>query len=85
MATQDLLKYVNEQVRECAICMHAFNNPKTLPCLHVFCSDCIGKHINIHERKQVSMSDLQRKSRRYPRGDIQIARCIFAEITFGSI
>ena len=45
-----LLKYVNEQILECIICMDTFNNPKALPCLHVFCATCIGKHIDANTK-----------------------------------
>ena len=29
---------------ECSICVHTVNQPKSLPCLHSFCLDCINKY-----------------------------------------
>ena len=29
---------------ECSFCIHPFNKPKTLPCLHSFCLDCLNKY-----------------------------------------
>ena len=29
---------------ECSICVHTINQPKSLPCLHSFCLDCINKY-----------------------------------------
>ena len=47
MATgsSNLLNYVNEHVLECSICTEQFKNPKSLPCLHIFCQNCINEHI----------------------------------------
>ena len=47
MATgsSNLLKYVHEHVLECSICTEQFKNPKSLPCLHIFCHNCIDEHI----------------------------------------
>ena len=30
---------------ECPLCNEQFKVPKTLPCLHSFCADCLNKHI----------------------------------------
>ena len=37
----DILKIVERKVK-CSVCLKSFNQPKSLPCLHVFCMDCLG-------------------------------------------
>ena len=37
---------------ECALCLETVNNPKTLPCLHSFCLECLEKHAGF-ARKQL--------------------------------
>ena len=32
---------INRDFLECRICFKAFENPKGLPCLHVFCCKCL--------------------------------------------
>ena len=29
---------------ECSFCIHTVNRPKTLPCLHSFCLDCLNEY-----------------------------------------
>ena len=36
---------------ECPLCLETVNNPKTLPCLHSFCLECLDKHANFARRQ----------------------------------
>ena len=36
---------------ECPLCLETVNNPKTLPCLHSFCLECLDKHTNFARRQ----------------------------------
>ena len=36
---------------ECSICVHTVNQPKSLPCLHSFCLDCINKYAATKRRE----------------------------------
>ena len=36
---------------ECSICVHTVNQPKSLPCLHSFCLDCIDKYAATKRRE----------------------------------
>ena len=41
MDIKTLLNNLHEEV-SCSVCMNTFNDPKTLPCLHVFCLHCLN-------------------------------------------
>ena len=41
-AAKKALQKLDDQLT-CAICLHTYNNPRVLPCLHVFCEDCLGR------------------------------------------
>ena len=36
---------------ECPLCIEMVKNPKTLPCLHSFCLECLDKHANFARRQ----------------------------------
>ena len=36
-----LAEAINEDFLKCGICFDSFTDPRGLPCLHVFCHDCL--------------------------------------------
>ena len=40
MPTKSLAKGFNEELT-CSVCLELFKTPKTLPCLHTFCEECL--------------------------------------------
>ena len=40
-SVSDVLEIVEEKLK-CFVCLENFTQPKSLPCLHVFCNDCLG-------------------------------------------
>ncbi len=40
-AAEELSKNIRDQFLQCKICLDGLKSPKTLPCLHTFCADCI--------------------------------------------
>lgn len=55
MATGNkLVKEITDQFLHCKICLGPYKDPKTLVCLHTFCSDCLQQHVD---------SDTNRSSR----------------------
>ena len=42
-AAFDLQAHVSDMTK-CSICLEDFNDPKSLPCLHTFCLECLRSH-----------------------------------------
>ncbi|XP_019622728.1 PREDICTED: tripartite motif-containing protein 3-like [Branchiostoma belcheri] len=40
-------KQVRDEFLSCSICLEPFHHPKTLPCLHTFCEDCLRDHAEV--------------------------------------
>ena len=36
-----------EKILQCSICLEIFQNPRTLPCSHTFCNECIKKYVPV--------------------------------------
>ena len=50
MDVQQLFKVLKKEA-ECSLCLETVNNPKTLPCIHSFCLECLDKHANFARRQ----------------------------------
>ena len=53
-SADDLTANIREQFLLCKICLDDLKYPKTLPCLHTFCAQCLHyyiEHNNIDGRK----------------------------------
>ena len=50
MDVQQLFKILKKQA-ECPLCLETVKNPKTLPCLHSFCLECLDKLANFARRQ----------------------------------
>ena len=50
MDVQQLFRNLQKEV-ECPLCLETVNNPKTLPCLHSFCLECLDKHAGFARRQ----------------------------------
>ena len=50
MDVQQLLTNLKKKA-ECPLCLETVKDPKTLPCLHSFCLQCIDKHAEYAKRK----------------------------------
>ena len=44
-AMEKILKNLEHEVT-CTICEETFRTPKTLPCLHTFCCECLNRHLH---------------------------------------
>ena len=54
MAVQQLLKDLKKEA-ECPLCLETLKNPKTLPCLHSFCLECLNRQAKF-AREQLQTS-----------------------------
>ena len=50
MDVQQLFTVLRKEA-ECPLCLETVNNPKTLPCIHSFCLECLDKHANFARRQ----------------------------------
>ena len=50
MDVRDIFKNLKKEA-ECPLCIETVKNPKTLPCLHSFCLDCLDKLANFARRQ----------------------------------
>ena len=50
MDVQQLFKILKKEA-ECPLCLETVKNPKTLPCLHSFCLECLDRHSNFARRQ----------------------------------
>ena len=50
MDVQQLLRNLQKEA-ECPLCLETVNNPKTLPCLHSFCLECLDKQADFARRQ----------------------------------
>ncbi|XP_068689634.1 E3 ubiquitin-protein ligase TRIM71-like [Montipora foliosa] len=50
MDVQQLFKNLKKEA-ECPLCIETVTNPKTLPCLHSFCLECLDRHANFARRQ----------------------------------
>ena len=50
MDVQQLFANLTKEA-ECPLCLDTVNNPKTLPCIHSFCLECLDKHANFARRQ----------------------------------
>ncbi|XP_068675722.1 E3 ubiquitin-protein ligase TRIM71-like [Montipora foliosa] len=50
MDVQQLFKILKKEA-ECPLCIETVKNPKTLPCLHSFCLECLDRHTNFARRQ----------------------------------
>ena len=50
MDVRQLFKNLKKEA-ECPLCLDTLKKPKTLPCLHSFCLECLDKHANFARRQ----------------------------------
>ena len=50
MDVQQLFTILKKEA-ECPLCLDTVNKPKTLPCLHSFCLECLDKHAGFARRQ----------------------------------
>ena len=45
---KDFMSEVKDNFLTCQLCGRDFDRPKTLPCMHSFCQDCLVKHAGMY-------------------------------------
>ena len=66
MDIKTLLHNLHEEV-SCSVCMNTFTDPKTLPCLHVFCLHCLNGILRTSGRHDIITCPECRKESEVPR------------------
>ena len=66
MDIKTLLNNLHEEV-SCSVCMNTFTDPKTLPCLHVFCLHCLNEILRTSGRHDIIACPECRKEIQAPR------------------
>ena len=66
MDIKTLLNNLHEEV-SCSVCMNTFTDPKTLPCLHVFCLHCLNRILRTSGRHDIILCPECRKEIHVPR------------------
>ena len=65
MDIKTLLNNLHEEV-SCSVCMNTFTDPKTLPCLHVFCLHCLYGILQTSGRHDIIVCPECRKEIKFP-------------------
>ena len=65
MDIKTLLNNLHEEV-SCSVCMNTFTDPKTLPCLHVFCLHCLNGILRTSGRHDIIVCPECRKEIKFP-------------------
>ena len=66
MDIKTLLDNLHQEV-SCSVCMNTFTDPKTLPCLHVFCLHCLNGILRTSDRHDIIACPECRKEIHVPR------------------
>ena len=66
---ESLLKKLEHEVT-CTICEETFRTPKTLPCLHTFCCECLNRHLRYRKGAKLPINcPICRAEIQAPNGD----------------
>ena len=63
MDVQQLFRNLQKEA-ECPLCLETVNNPKTLPCLHSFCLECLRQKAAASDNEMSRLSDIFSNPRR---------------------
>ena len=68
-AEQKALRKLDDQLT-CAICLDTYNNPRVLPCLHVFCENCLGRLVLCDAANLTATCPNCRRETQLPQGGV---------------
>jgi RING-type zinc-finger len=57
-AADELSQNLRDQFLQCKVCLDGLKEPKTLPCLHTFCAECIQSYITQNSHSHDGRSSL---------------------------